>query len=258
MTAGEEFERLVQIMHRLRKDCPWDHCQTHATLRAFLLEETYEVLDALDEGATDALGEELGDLMLQIVFHAELAQEKGGFDICDVLRTINEKMVRRHPHVFAEVEADTPDEVLRNWGDIKRQEGKQSALDGVPGELPALLKAVRVLSKMRHAGVAPFAAGDAGRAAAAWLERLQAAADGGEGADGERAAGMLALTMAALAADAGVNPEDALREALGRLADAFRAEESRVERDGGGLDDLDVEQRRALIERLLAECGGSE
>ncbi len=104
MPADDEFIRLLDIMHRLRAECPWDREQTHASLRAYLLEESYEVLHALDEERYDELREELGDLMLQVVFHAEIAQEDGRFDIADVLREINEKLVRRHPHVFADAE----------------------------------------------------------------------------------------------------------------------------------------------------------
>ncbi len=115
MPAADEFIRLLDIMHRLRAECPWDREQTHASLRAYLLEESYEVLHALDEERYDELREELGDLMLQVVFHAEIAQEDGRFDIADVLHEINEKLVRRHPHVFADASADDAEAVLRRW-----------------------------------------------------------------------------------------------------------------------------------------------
>lgn len=176
MSAAEEFTRLVDVMRRLRKGCPWDRSQTHGTLRPYLLEEAYEVLHALDEERYDELCEELGDLLLQVVFHAELAEEAGRFDIEDVLRAINEKLVRRHPHVFGDKEAHTPADVLRRWESIKRnEEQRPSSLHGIPAELPALVKAVRTLSKVRQTGVDPFGRRDVAADARRWLERLTAA-----------------------------------------------------------------------------------
>ena len=254
MTAESEFARLVDIMRQLRRSCPWDREQTHESLRPYLLEESYEVLHALDEGSPDALREELGDLMLQIVFHAEIAGESGEFDIDDVLRTINEKLVRRHPHVFGDTPADDAEAVLRNWVRIKRDEkDRTSVLDGIPAELPSLLKAARTLSRARQAGVDPLGARDVFSVAAASLGRLRSAGDRVDRPATEKALGMLFLALAELADRADVNAEDALRTTLKRFADALRREEARLDERGRSLADLTGPEREALAGRLLAE-----
>ncbi len=162
---GKLFEDLVAVQARLRAPgrCPWDRLQTHSTLRTYLIEEAYEVLDAIENGSPQDLAEELGDLLLQVLFHADLARETGAFDISDVLTGIHDKMVRRHPHVFGKVKADTPGEVLKNWAQIKAQEkhssvqqlpvqSRPSALHGVPRTLPALLEAFQITRKAAQVG----------------------------------------------------------------------------------------------------------
>src|SRR5208337_885122 len=151
--VGSDFQKLVAVMARLRAPggCPWDREQTHATLRTYLIEEAYEVLDALDSTDDVKFAEELGDLLLQVLFHAQIANEEGRFSIADVISEIYEKMIRRHPHVFGEKRAKDAAEVLRNWEIIKKEErlakysaveekSHESLLDGVPRTLPALLE----------------------------------------------------------------------------------------------------------------------
>src|ERR1700761_2884113 len=123
-SAGDGFEKLIAIQKRLRDPggCPWDIEQTHQTLRTYLIEEAYEVLDAIDNGDDDKFAEELGDLLLQVTFHSQIASEKDRFNISNVIQSIHDKMIRRHPHVFGDVEAKTSEEVLRNWQKIKTQE----------------------------------------------------------------------------------------------------------------------------------------
>jgi len=167
---GKAFESLVALQARLRapNGCPWDREQTHDSLRTYLVEETYEVLDALDSGDPRKFADELGDLLLQIVFHAELAAEAGKFDIADVIEQIYTKMVRRHPHVFGSARADTSAEVLKNWEQLKREERAKSAeskdapeaaksanasvLDAVPRNLPALLEAHQLTRRAANVG----------------------------------------------------------------------------------------------------------
>lgn len=165
-TPGELFDKLVRLQARLRAPdgCPWDREQTPQTLRTFLIEETYEVLDALESGASDELAGELGDLLLQIIFHALMASEAGQFDISDVIQHVHDKMVRRHPHVFGNTRARNATEVLRNWEQIKAGErealgGKEhstkappSLLDGIPRSLPALLEAAKLTRRAAHIG----------------------------------------------------------------------------------------------------------
>lgn len=175
--AGADFQKLVTVMSRLRapKGCPWDREQTHATLRTYLIEEAYEVLDALDSTDDAKFAEELGDLLLQVLFHAQIAHEEGRFDIRDVIREIYEKMIRRHPHVFGSARAKTAADVLRSWEQIKMQERQAkspgaagesassasastdsaepaSILDGVPHTLPALLEALQLTRKAARIG----------------------------------------------------------------------------------------------------------
>jgi len=179
--AGEPFQKLVGVMARLRapNGCPWDREQTHGSLRTYLIEEAYEVLDAMESGDDAKFAEELGDLLLQVLFHAQIAKEERRFDIGDVIREIYEKMIRRHPHVFGDKRAKDAAEVLRNWERIKSEErkgktteGKQpgygggtapedtlaeaakaeSLLDGVPRTLPALLEATQLTKKAARIG----------------------------------------------------------------------------------------------------------
>src|SRR5438128_43874 len=159
-SAVEAFGRLVDIMARLRGPggCPWDREQTPETLRPYLVEETYEVLDALDRGEPSAVRDELGDLLLQIVFQSELAAEAGRFTIADVARAIADKLVRRHPHVFGDTAVRDASEVMRNWSRIKAEERRAAGLDddlfaGVPAALPALMRAEKLGAKARHAGL---------------------------------------------------------------------------------------------------------
>src|ERR1700737_3223754 len=170
LRPGEWFEKLVALQARLRapNGCPWDREQTHSTLRTYLIEEAYEVLDALESGEDAKFAEEMGDLLLQVVFHSQIAAEQGRFTVADVIREVHEKMVRRHPHVFGEKRAKNAAEVLRNWEQIKAQERQgaqerhgnraakieeraKSLLDGVPRALPATMEGLQLTRKASRA-----------------------------------------------------------------------------------------------------------
>jgi MazG family protein len=163
-SPGPAFEKLVALMARLRSPtgCPWDREQSHSTLRTYLIEEAYEVLDALDSGDDAKFADELGDLLLQVLFHAQIAAEENRFAINDVIRAIHDKMVRRHPHVFGNIKAKTSTEVLRNWELLKKEERRaaspsaekqpDSILDGVPRTLPALLEGLQLARKAARVG----------------------------------------------------------------------------------------------------------
>ncbi|HEX4903830.1 MAG TPA: MazG family protein [Acidimicrobiales bacterium] len=204
--VGAELVRFAELVRTLREQCPWDREQTHQSLRRYALEETYEVLeaiDALDEDEPTTIEhfeEELGDLLFQVYFHATIAEQEGWFTLADVARGIHDKLHSRHPHVFADVQADTADAVVRSWEQIKREEkGRTSAFDGIPTTLPGLLYADEVLRKAKGLGVDPPRSDDLG-------DRL------------------LALVVEARAA--GVDPELALRATVNR----FRAAAEDVER----------------------------
>jgi MazG family protein len=158
--VASEVARFDELVHVLREQCPWDREQTHTTLTRHLLEETYEVLEAIEHLNTETgegyahLEEELGDLLFQICVHATLAGEHGAFTLADVARGIHDKLVTRHPHVFADVQADDASAVMRNWEQIKKEEkGRESIFDGIPTALPALLYAHKIVRKARTLGV---------------------------------------------------------------------------------------------------------
>ena len=156
LPAAAGFARLVEIMDRLRSPggCPWDREQTFDTIKPYLLEETYEVMDSIDARDWDGLADELGDLLLQVVFFSQMAKEAGYFDVTDAIEAINSKLIRRHPHVFANGDAKTADEVLRKWDEIKAtKSGKpKGLLAGVPRSLPALMEARKIAGRAAGAG----------------------------------------------------------------------------------------------------------
>ncbi|MBW8826142.1 MAG: MazG family protein [Acidobacteria bacterium] len=212
--VGHELLRLAEVSRILREQCPWDRQQTHASLTRYLLEESYEVVEAVehldrgDDGAYDHLEEELGDVLMQVFFHAAIATESGAFTVADVARGITEKLVRRHPHVFGDVEVAGADEVLANWDVIKREEkGRESVMDGVTSTLPGLAFANETLKKAATLGIGPPA--------------------GPEIADDDTL-GRALLDLVAAARRAGLDAEAAVRRAAARLADQARA----AEKDG--------------------------
>lgn len=239
--AGRKFAELVAVMARLRAPggCPWDRKQSFESIKSYLLEETYEVMDAIDRQDWRGLVEELGDLLLQPVFFAEMAADGGLFTISDSLDAINEKLIRRHPHVFGDAEAETPEDVLRRWDEIKRGEkGEQdsdadadaSMLDGVPRNLPALMEAEKISHKAAGIGFEwPDVNGvvEKLQEEAAELARARASGDQGQIAD---EIGDLLFTLVNLARFLKVDPEQALRKTNAR----FRQRFAYVEREAGG------------------------
>ncbi|MFZ4402348.1 MAG: nucleoside triphosphate pyrophosphohydrolase, partial [Bacteroidales bacterium] len=149
---AEAFERLIEIMDTLRANCPWDKKQTFESLRYLTIEEMYELSDAIMDKDLDEIRKELGDLMLHIVFYAKIGQEKGAFDIKDVLNGISDKLINRHPHIYGDVKVNNAEDVKNNWEKIKLTEGRKSVLEGVPNALPAMVKAYRIQEKVRGVG----------------------------------------------------------------------------------------------------------
>lgn len=208
--AGMAFSRLVSVMARLRAPggCPWDREQTHSSLAIHLLEEAHEALDAIDRGDMVDLEEELGDLLLQVVFHSQLAREDGHFEVAEVVEELLEKLVHRHPHIFGDVVVSGAAEVVANWEALKHdQKGRSSPAEDIPNSLPALLYAHKVLRRLSGAGEEL----DPSPERIAMLARLA-------GVGGEEVIGDLLYEVVALAQKAGVDPEGALRRrASGRL-----------------------------------------
>ena len=216
---GSGFADLVDVMALLRspQGCPWDREQDHRSLRRCLLEEAYEVLDAIDRGDAAALCQELGDLLLQVVFHAQLSAEAGEFDISDVIRGLHEKLIVRHPHVFGDKTIETAEAVVDEWESLKREQRQQTHVDqmaDVPKAMPALARAQMVLRRAARAGVARTA-----EEARATVE--ESAKSVLAGSEPERNLAELLLAAVDLARTAGVDAEQVLRERVTRYVEEF-------------------------------------
>jgi len=245
--GGERLLDLVRVMARLRGPggCPWDREQTHGTLARHLLEETHEVLEAIDADDRDRLREELGDVLLQVVFHAQLAADDGAWDIDDVARGIVEKLIRRHPHVFGEIEVSGADEVLVNWERIKVEEkGEQHVEHDIPPTLPALARASKVLRRAAGFGFDWRTTEGALGKLREEVEEL-AAADSPERAEDEL--GDVLFAAAAVARKLGVDPESALRRTTTRFAERYEAMRERAKAEGVDLEALPEDELLAYF-----------
>lgn len=254
--AALEFSRLLGIMSRLRSPdgCPWDREQTLSTLRRYLVEETYEVLDAIDRKDWDALAEELGDLQLQVVFQAEIANSDGLFDIERVLRCINEKLVRRHPHVFESESLQTAAEVKVRWEEIKANEKhdheRSGLLDDVARNQPALLEANQVGKKAANAGFDWREFEDLGVKIEEEFREVKEAQESGDGDRLEDEVGDLLFMAVNVARFSGVDPELALRRANAKFRSRMAAMERELAETGRSLADCDLNELETLWERV--------
>ncbi len=233
------FARLVEVMARLRGEggCPWDREQTRESLKPYVLEEAYEVLEAIDEGDVAKLREELGDLLLQVVFQAQVAAEAGEFGIGEVIHAIVEKLVRRHPHVFGGSTASTAQEVLHRWEAIKRAERQRegrlpSALDGVPRELPALLRAHRLQEKASRVGFDWDDVPGLLKKLEEEMAELRAACQNGGGPQAAAELGDVLFSLVNLSRFLDANPEEALQQAIARFIGRFHYVEEQMRRAG--------------------------
>jgi ATP diphosphatase len=281
-TTGERFERAVQIMARLRAPggCPWDREQTFDTIKPYTLEETYEVLEAIDNRDWPELTGELGDLLLQVLFYSQMAREEGHFSVDDVLDRLSNKLVDRHPHVFGEVKADTPAEVLRNWEALKAEEKKkrltssagekadsmQSVLSGVSSKMPALIEAYKLSSRAAHVGfdwpeieglfakleeetaelreelkAVPIKRTAPGVAGSG---KPQVAPELREGLEDE--VGDLFFVLVNLARYLSLDPESALRKANRKFKRRFQWMEERLRADGRGPQEASMDELETL------------
>ncbi|MDH4185142.1 MAG: nucleoside triphosphate pyrophosphohydrolase [Nitrospinota bacterium] len=257
---SQQFDKLVQIMARLRAPdgCPWDREQTHKSLKPYLIEEVYETLEALDSGDDAEFRAELGDLLLQVVFHAQLAAEEGRFNIDDVAEGICQKLVRRHPHVFGETQADTSEQVLVNWEKIKKEEKagkeKNSALDGVPTSMPALLRAQRLQSKARSVGFDWDSADGAFEKLDEEMAEFRAAFVAMDPKRLEDEMGDLFFTLVNVSRLLKINPEEALTGSITKFITRFRHVESQVAKSGQELNKVGLEE----MDRLWEEAKSNE
>ena len=244
------FNTLVDIVAKLRapKGCPWDREQTHDSLKRNLLEESYEVMEAIDQGNPDILSEELGDLMVQVVFHADIAREAGDFQLEDVLRNINAKLIRRHPHVFSDGQAENAREVEKNWEKIKAEErqakGKsKSPVEGIPVDLPALAYAQLMQDRVGKAG---FEWDDISGVLDKLVEEVAEFRVASTTEEKEHELGDLLFTIVNLTRWTGAHAEDVLRDANQRFSRRYLSMESLAEERGQDFNGLTLNQKEDL------------
>ncbi len=245
------FAKLVEIMEKLRgpDGCPWDKAQKREDLKTYLLEETYEVLDAIEEKSDEKLKEELGDLLLQIVFHAQISKEEKKFDIEDVCKEINEKLIRRHPHVFSNTEAKTPEVVLKNWEKIKKGEKRgKSALEGVPKTLPALLKSYRLQEKAGRVGFDWEETKQVEKKVKEELKELKEAMNKGIKQKIREELGDLLFAIVNLSRFLKIDPEDALQSANEKFIRRFKTIEKKARIKGKELHGMTLAEMDTLWE----------
>jgi MazG family protein len=255
----KEFVRLVEIMRRVKNECPWDRKQTHETLRQYFIEETYEVIDAIDERDYDSLVEELGDVQIQILFHALIAEEKDKFKLEDVFTTIADKLVRRHPHVFGSTKVNGTDDVLKNWEHIKLKEGKKkSVLDGVPKDMPALIKAYRIQSKASRVGFDWDNIKDVVDKISEEVGEFQKSIDTNDKNEIENELGDVLFSIVNLSRKMEINPEDALRRTIRKFDKRFRYIEDYLKSAGEDIKEASLEEMDKLWEEAKVKFKENE
>ena len=260
MKRYADIQKLVELVEQLRgeKGCPWDKEQTRETLKPMLIEEAYEVLDALDSANPMELKEELGDLLFQVVFHAQIASEKGEFHLADVIDRLHEKMVRRHPHIFGSADLKTAQDVLKNWEDIKAAEkgiesssqpdSEKSLLDGIPSKLPALHRAYQMTAKASRVGFDwPRLEGILQKMREEAFEILEARSKGDSRKTADEVGDLLFVAVN-VARFLGIDPETALRRSNDKFDRRFRYVESAVKRQGRELKNTSLSEMDALWE----------
>jgi tetrapyrrole methylase family protein / MazG family protein len=250
-SSHHSWDDLVEIMARLRMGCPWDREQTHRTLVPYLIEETYEVAEAIEGGDLDALCEELGDLLLQIVFHSQLATETGKFSVADVVDALSNKMIRRHPHVFGDAVIEDVDAQWRNWEQLKAQEAsgqkRRSRLDGIPKALGALQRGQRMQEKAARVGFDwPEVYGIIEKLSEELAELADARRQQEDDPRIREEFGDVFFTLVNLARTLGINAEAAMREANEKFYRRFSFMEERAAADGKSLSDLSLDELEEL------------
>ena len=253
LTEGAEndrdaIERLVEIIRVLRVECPWDRVQTHASIRMDMLEEAYEAADAIDKKDMKNLCEELGDVLMQVVFHAEIETEQGGFTMGDVIQGICEKMIYRHPHVFGSGKADTAEEVLINWEELKKKEKRQETqtevMQSVPEALPALIRARKVQKKAADVGFDFPVTADAMRKVYEEVQELEQAVR--ENGEIEEEFGDILFALVNISRFLKINPEFALTKAIKKFINRFEYIEKSALLEGKALSEMSLEEMDLL------------
>ncbi|MBI5376520.1 MAG: nucleoside triphosphate pyrophosphohydrolase [Candidatus Schekmanbacteria bacterium] len=245
---NRSFDRTVEIMEKLRspEGCPWDKEQTTTSLKPYLVEEAYEVLEAIDSGSPHKLKEELGDLLLQVVFHSQIASEEDKFTIDDVLKNLNEKLVRRHPHVFDDLKLSTPKEVLANWETIKKNEknsdGKASVLEGIPRSLPSLLFAFTLQKRVARVGFDWENVEGAQDKLLEEIKEFEQSVAKMNPVDMEEELGDILFSIVNVARFYGLHPEEALKKTCMKFIKRFQYIEEKAGEEGKELEGMSLEE----------------
>lgn len=243
----KEFKRLLEIMNKLRAECPWDKKQNNESLRHLTIEEVYELGDAILNDDNSEIMKELGDIMLHIVFYAKIGEEKGAFNMSDVLRNINEKLIRRHPHIFSDVVVRDEEEVKENWEKIKMKEGRKSVLEGVPKGLPAMVKAFRMQEKAKGVGF------DWNNTEQVWHKVLEEIKEFNEEVKSnsnldriEDEFGDILFALINYARFIGVNPENALERTNKKFIKRFNYIEEHAQKEGRSVSDMTLDEMEEI------------
>jgi MazG family protein len=241
-----DFLRLVKIMDELREKCPWDKKQTIQTLRQLTIEETYELTDAITDGDWKGIREELGDLLLHIVFYAKIGAEQNQFTLDDVINGVCEKLIFRHPHIYGDVVVDDEEDVKRNWEKLKIKEGKKSVLSGVPKSLPATVKAMRLQEKAKQVGFEWENKEQVWDKVEEEKEELFAAIASGNQHDMEDELGDVFFSLINFARFLQIDAENALERTNKKFIDRFNKMEAAASQNGKALGDMSLEEMDAL------------
>jgi len=238
----EKFDNLVKIMRKLRKECSWDKAQTFDSIKAATIEETYEVIEAIDKKDYEELKAELGDLLLHILFHSVIAEEKGLFSINEVIDSISEKLVRRHPHIFSDVKVENNKDIERNWEKIKMSEGRKSILEGIPKSLPELQKATRMQEKVSKIGFDWEKKEDVWQKVIEEIEEMHESEKSGDKELFEKEMGDVFFALINYSRFLGINAENALRRTNTKFINRFNFIEKKLK-----------ESKKSIMESSLEE-----
>lgn len=244
----KEFTKFVEITKLLRRECPWDREQTHASIKHSLIEEAYEVVEAIDNNNIEELKKELGDLLLHVVFHANIAEENNEFTLMDIIEHISEKLISRHPHVFNKTKVDGVKSVMQNWEKLKLEEGRESLMDGVPKELPALLRAHRLTDKASRVGFDWEKKEDAWKKVDEEMQELHRSIESGNQEEIEREFGDLLFALVNYSRFININPENALRRTVDKFIARFQYIELRLKEMGKNIHSSSLEEMDKLWE----------
>lgn len=251
--TGEKFQELAGIMFKLRKECPWDREQTHDSIKGATIEETYELIEAIDLKNFDEMKSELGDLLLHILFHSVIAEENKQFNINDVIDSIKDKLIRRHPHVFGNTKVNGTEEILKNWEEIKLSEGRDSVLEGVPKNLPSLARAYRLQEKASKVGFDWDNKKDVWKKVIEEIEEMHEMEENNNKVKLEEELGDVFFALTNYARFLGINPENALRLTNEKFIKRFSYVEKKIKESGKKLTESNLKEMDKFWEESKRE-----